>query len=282
MKYFEVTNNDNIISMTDSFDNYELFCVLGGWSWNLNYPEYNSPQQVNPSNVDYINFSDGSQSALFYVQIPDQYNNESFFAVPYIDGKQYACSVKQVYRINGKLDWRGPNGRFFQIEVANYIDNINLSGRFQNLGGKLRIFVFSSIKHGSSNNCGLTVYSENGAEIYNSNNKYLRIIDVISANRTQWGETNYDMGNRTYNGYGNITAVQTSFKQATINGGKDTYVQVLRWNNNVSFDIITSHRHSGPTEGVPTSYNGSTLIIVCDVSNLMGEGNLTTFPLTNK
>lgn len=275
MKYFEVTNNNNIISMTDSFNNYELFCVLGGWSWHSYSPEYNSPQQVNPSNVGYINYSDGGQSALFYVQIPNQYNNESFFAVPYIDGKQYVCEVKQIYRINGQLAWKGQTGRFLQIKVANYIGNTNLSGRFENIGGKLRIFVFSSIKHGSSNNCGLTVYSENGTEIYNSNNKYLRIIDVINANRTRWGETNYDMGNRTYNGYGNITAVQTSFKQATINSGQDTYEQVLRWNNNVSFDIITSHRHTGPIQGVPTSYNGSTLILVCDVSNLMGEGTRT-------
>lgn len=275
MKYFEVINNDNIISMTDSFNNYELFCVLGGWSWYSYYPRYDTPQEVNPSNVSYINYSGGSQSALFYVQIPDKYNNESFFAVPYIDGKQYACEVKQIYRINGQLAWKGPTGRFFQIAVANYIDTIKLSGRFQNLGGQLRIFVFSSIEQGSSNNCGLTVYSENGTEIYNSNKKYLRIIDVINANRTKRGETNYDMGNRTYNGYGNITAVQTSFKQATINGGRDTYVQVLRWNNNVSFDIITSHRHIGPIEGVPTSYTGSTLILVCDVSNLMGEGTRT-------
>lgn len=276
MKYFEVTNNNNIISMTDSFNNYELFCVLGGWSWYSYYPEYNSPPEVNPSSVSYINYSDGGQSALFYVQIPDQYNNESFFAVPYVDGKQYVCEAKQVYRINGQLNWRGPTGRFFQIKVANYIDyDTNLNGRFENLGSQLRIFVFSSIKHGSSNNCGLTVYSGNGTEIYNSNNKYLRIIDVIHANRTQWGETNYNMGNRTYNGYVNITAVQTSFKQATINGGQDTYAQVLRWNNNVSFDIVTIHKHTGPIEGVPTSYNGSTLILVCDVSNLMDEGTRT-------
>lgn len=266
MRYFEVRNDNGIETINDTYMNLSLHCVLGGWSGMTIYSGMSSEKPSVTNNLYVVKNPNGTIPGASYnfFKIPDKYKNEHFIAIPWLKtpGKyDVNCRVS----FNGSWG-RGEKGIFVDVtDYGRYVDE-KLGGNIWRLHENLKIFVFSTASKPNKENFGLECWNEAGVKIFDSKQKYLRIIDHIVLPATDSSVTNFDVPEHKYP-VSQISVIPTALKSA--NRSNTSYTQRIVMTAPNGFKCVTDNYDYGGAAEFPNAGSGQSVIAVADVSALV-------------
>lgn len=266
MRYFEVRNNNGIETINDTYMNLSLHCILGGWSGMTVDTNMSSTTNTVTNNLYVTKYPNGKipGSSYNFFKIPDRYNNEHFVAIPWLNnpGKYWvSCKVS----FNGS--W-GTGERGIFVDVKNYGRYVEekLGGNIWELHKHLKVFVFSTAIKSNKENFGLECWNEAGVKIFDSEQRYLRIIDSIVLPATDSSVTNFDVPEHRYP-VSQISVIPTALKSAS--RSNTSYTQQIVMTAPNGFKCVTNNYDYGGAAEFPNAGSGQAIIAVADVSALV-------------
>lgn len=248
MKYVQINNDNNILQISDDYQNMVLKKVL---RFNTTQPSYDSI----PEGAYWMEYPNGSSSGIWYTYIPitaDITKEALMFAV------EVTAPVRHI-----NVDEIGDSEGFIPLNKIQHYLQVSIifedSNRQYDGHKYVTIYVFSNkIEH--FGNSGLEIQNDKGKILFNSNYKYLRIVDVISKHY-QAGDKNYTIPLRTYNNINNMAVVVLS--KAT-SYGNYSHTQLIHINNKSIFADYQVNGRGTTYEWIPEQ---TTLILVADISS---------------
>lgn len=266
MRYFEVRNDNGIETINDTYMNLSLHCILGGWSGMTVDTNMSSAEDTVTNNLYVTKYPNGKipGSSYNFFKIPDKYKNEHFIAIPWL-------KTPGKYDVNCRVSFNGSWGRGEKgifVDVTDYGRYVNekLGGNIWRLHENLKVFVFSTASKPNKENFGLECWNEAGVKIFDSEQRYLRIIDHIVLPATDSSITNFDVPEHKYP-VSQISVVPTAIKSATRGG--HGYTQRIVMTSANSFKCVTDYYAFNGASGIPDGGSGQTVIAVADVSALV-------------
>lgn len=254
MKYVQINNDNNILQISDNYQNMVLKKVL-----RFNTTKYlkvsSDPNSYDliPEGAYWMEYPNGASSGRWYTYIPiaaDITKEALMFAVEVTDPVKHISvdEIDEGYHLLNKIHHR--------LQVSITFEN----GNRQYDGHKyVTIYVFSTkIEHLGNN--GLEIKDDKGKILFNSNYKYLRVIDVISTHY-QAGDKNYIIPRRTYSNINNMAVVVLSRATSYGNYG---HTQLIHIDNKSIFADYQVRGRGSSSEFIPEQ---TTLILVADVSS---------------
>lgn len=254
MKYVQINNDNNILQISDNYQNMVLKKVLRfNTTQHLKVSSDPGSYDLMPEGAYWLEYPNGASSGRWQTYIPitaDITKEALVFAVEVTAPVKHidVDEIAQGHYLLNKIQHR--------LEVSIIFED----GNRQYDGHKyVTIYVFSTkIEHLGNN--GLEIKDDKGKILFNSNYKYLRVVDVISTHY-QAGNKNYMIPLRTYNNINNMAVVVLSTATSYGNYG---HTQLIHINNKSIFADYQVRGRGASSEFIPEQ---TTLILVADISS---------------
>ena len=254
MKYVQINNDNNILQISDGYQNMVLKKVLRfNTTQHLVVSSDPGSYDLIPEGAYWMEYPNGRSSGRWetYIPITADITKEALMFAVEVTAPVRHINVDEI----GKADY-----------VLNKIQHhLRISITFEDSNRQydghkyVTIYVFSNkIEH--FGNSGLEIQNDKGKILFNSNYKYLRIVDVISKHY-QAGDKNYTIPLRTYNNINNMAVVVLS--KAT-SYGNYSHTQLIHINNKSIFADYQVNGRGTTYSWIPEQ---TTLILVADISS---------------
>lgn len=174
MKYVEVTNDNNILQISDEYQNMVLKKVLG-------FKMTRELTDANQTGAFWVKYNNGRARGDWNICVPitSDINSENLlYVVEFSEPVEY-FKINEVY---GTITSWGKNGLVVSDKGGRRLEmSVDFKNRDHQYDGHkyVKIYVYTdNIQHNGDN--GLEVINSGGDILFNSNYRYLRIKDVIT------------------------------------------------------------------------------------------------------
>jgi hypothetical protein len=262
MKYVEITNDNNILQISDQYQNMVLKKVIGFHSTQKIGPKDNFYEKNGyPVGAYWVKYPNGQSSNVWYarVNITSDINSENLLYVVESSAPIEDFQINEVY---GTIESWGKNGLVMSDKGGRRLE---LYVKFKNTdhqydGHKyIKIYVYTdNIIHKGEN--GFEVMNSNGDVLFNSNYRYLQVKDIITKH--------YDQGDKQYDfpayQYPSIKKMAVAVLLKASSEGNYAHLQRINIDGN---SIYGTYQKNG--RGTTYSYipEQGTIILVADVDN---------------
>lgn len=262
MKYVEVTNDNNILQISDQYQNMVLKKVIGFHSTQKIGPKDSFYEQGGyPFGAFWTQYLNGRASGVWdaRVKITSDINSENLL---YVVESSVPIEDFQLNEVYGTIKSWGRNGLVMSDQGGRRLE---LHVRFKNTdhqydGHKyIKIYVYTdNIAHKGEN--GLEVMNSNGDVLFNSNYRYLQVKDIITKH--------YNQGDKEYAfpayQYPSIKKMAVAVVLKAESQGNYAHLQRINIDGNSIYGTYQKNGRGNSYSYIPEQ---STIILVADVDN---------------
>lgn len=254
MKYVEVTNDNNILQISDKYQNMVLKKVIG----------FQMTQELtgfNQTGAYWVKYNNGRARGDWNVMVPitSDINSENLLYVVEFSTPVEYFNINEVY---GTIKSWGKNGLVMSDDGGRRLE---MHVMFKNTdhqydGHKyVKIYVYTdNIQH--KGNDGLEVMNSDGDVLFNSNYRYLQVKDIITKH--------YNEGDKEYAfpayQYPSINKMAVAVLITAASAGNYAHTQHINIDGNSVYATYQKHGRGLTYSYIPEQ---STVILVADVGN---------------
>lgn len=254
MKYVEIRNDNNILQVSDSYQNMVLKKIIGFHTTNR-IDATSNPHATYPlyTGAFWTKYPNGKDARWWWanVKIDSDINEEHLFyvvetSVPIAD---IQISEDSYNPQNKKYD-----ARHLQVQIEFKDESLKYQGHKY-----IKIYVYTNIiKHKGDN--GMEVLNDKGEVVFNSNYRYLQVKDVIAKH--------YDEGDKEYAfpayQYPSIDKMAVAVVSVASSEGNYAHIQRINIDGKSIYGTYQKLGRGNSYSYIPEQ---STIILVADVGN---------------